>query len=95
MTVGDPSPKKRRRRSVREFWCNFQTNLMQPKLDYAESPKRSWGNFINFSPAIDGIPPERGELKRYMYLQKSVPPSRHVETLFQAAVIILSFLWDQ
>ena len=30
-----------------------------------------------------------------MYVQKSVPQSRHVETLFEAAVIILSFLWDQ
>ncbi len=65
VTVGDPSPKKRRRRSVREFWCNFQTNLMQPKLDYAESPKSSWGNFKNFSLAFDGIPHERVELKRY------------------------------
>ena len=37
VTVGDPSPEKRRRKSVREFWCNFQTNLMQSKLDYAES----------------------------------------------------------
>ncbi len=24
-----------------------------------------------------------------------MPQSRHVETLFEAAVIILSFLWDQ